>query len=161
MFRSQKRMRPARGCDQSDFPGSSGEGLRRRGADLETAPGLRSRRVLIGVLKAPSFRGRRRYRFGGCQIAPVGVHGERHHRIRKPGPVPVKIKHRVDECVSQAAVQRLVAIGDVKALVQQGSREMLAAWPMATDREALVFGLIPRVRTSLIVQPWLYFRGES
>src|SRR5262245_52087877 len=35
---------------------------------------------------------------------------------------------------------------------------MLATWPMATDREALVFGLIPRVDPSLIVQPWLYFR---
>jgi hypothetical protein len=61
--------------------------------------------------------------------------------------------------MSQAAVQRLVAIGEVKALVQQGSRKMLATWPMTKDREALVLGFIPRVHTPLIVQPWLYFRG--
>ena len=41
---------------------------------------------------------------------------------------------------------------------------MLAALPMAADREALVLGLIPRVHASLIVQPRLHFRrvvGEN
>src|SRR5262245_2604515 len=35
---------------------------------------------------------------------------------------------------------------------------MLAALPMAADREALVLGFIPRVDAPLIVQPGLYFR---
>src|SRR6266481_8932954 len=34
---------------------------------------------------------------------------------------------------------------------------MLATFPMAADHEALVFGLIPRVHTSLIVEPRLHF----
>src|SRR5215831_4026114 len=41
---------------------------------------------------------------------------------------------------------------------------MLAAWPMATDREGLILGLIPRVDPSLITQPWLNLRrivGEN
>src|SRR6266536_2724256 len=41
---------------------------------------------------------------------------------------------------------------------------MLAAFPMAADRDALVFGLVPRVHTPLIVQPRLHFRrivGEN
>src|SRR5262245_36996315 len=110
-------MRPTGGSDQSDFPRRVREGARRRGADLKTAPWLRSRRVFIGVLKTPSLRGRRRDRFGDCQITPVGVDGERHDWIRKSVSVPVKIEHRIDERVSQAAVQRLVTIGNVKALV--------------------------------------------
>src|SRR5262245_64276252 len=36
---------------------------------------------------------------------------------------------------------------------------MLAAWPMSTDREALVLGFIPGVDPPLIVQPRLYFRS--
>src|SRR4029077_1226840 len=45
-----------------------------------------------------------------------------------------------------------------------GGREMLAAFPMTPDQEALVFGLIPRVHTSLIVEPRMHFRrivGEN
>src|SRR4030095_7043834 len=41
---------------------------------------------------------------------------------------------------------------------------MLAALPVTPNRNALVFGLIPGVRTSLIVQPRLHFRrivGEN
>src|SRR5215813_5927169 len=41
---------------------------------------------------------------------------------------------------------------------------MLAAWPMATDREGLILGLIPRIDPSLIMQPWLNLRrivGEN
>src|SRR5262245_28697431 len=41
---------------------------------------------------------------------------------------------------------------------------MLAALPMATDCETLFLGFIPRVHTSLIVQPWLHLRrivGEN
>ena len=35
---------------------------------------------------------------------------------------------------------------------------MLAAFPMPADREAFVFGLVPRVHAALIVQPWLNLR---
>ena len=41
---------------------------------------------------------------------------------------------------------------------------MLAAFPVTLDRDALVFGLIPRVHTSLIVEPRLHLRrivGEN
>src|SRR4030095_5567388 len=41
---------------------------------------------------------------------------------------------------------------------------MLAALPVTPDRDALVFGLVPGVHTSLIVQPRLHFRrivGEN
>src|SRR5215467_4698761 len=55
-------------------------------------------------------------------------------------------------------MQRLVCVGDVKASVQQGRCEVLAALPMSADREALVLWLIPRVCPALVVQPWLYFR---
>src|SRR5439155_24392369 len=44
---------------------------------------------------------------------------------------------------------------DVTSFVQQRRREMLAAHPMAAHREAFVFGLVPGVRATLIVQPRL------
>src|SRR5215472_5906900 len=53
-------------------------------------------------------------------------------------------------------MQRLVCVGDVKASVQQGRCEVLAALPMSADREALVLWLIPRICPALVVQPWLH-----
>src|SRR4029077_6390011 len=45
--------------------------------------------------------------------------------------------------------------GDVKPLLQQSRREVLRSDPMSVNREALFFGLVPRIHAALVVQPGL------
>ena len=51
------------------------------------------------------------------EVTSVGIDSEWYYGIRKPNSVPVKVEHRVNECVAQPYMKRLIGVSNVKALV--------------------------------------------
>ena len=96
MLGSQKGVRPTRRSDKRNVPGAECERARRCCANLEAAPRLRPRRVLV-TFEAPSLRRRRRNALTAGKMAPVAVDREWYQRVRRSRPIPIKIKNRVDE----------------------------------------------------------------
>ena len=63
--------------------------------------------------------GRERDAPAAHELAAVAVNRERHQRVGKPLAVPVKVQNGVHEGVAHPAVERLVGVGYVEAVVQQ------------------------------------------